>query len=144
MVGAARRKELAAGLPGVFATSTREAALRLASEMAEKRREKGHSKVADHLEEHIEEYLSCLAFLESHWRGIRTTNDLERFNQERKRRAGVVRIFPNREACLHLVTALAVEQSEEWVTGRRYLGVRKLEESRREERGMEEVVSMER
>jgi transposase-like protein len=27
----------------------------------------------------------------------------------------VVRIFPNREACLRLVTALAVEQSEEWI-----------------------------
>ncbi len=33
-----------------------------------------------------------------------------------KRRTRVVRIFPNREACLRLVTALAVEQSEEWVT----------------------------
>jgi transposase-like protein len=35
----------------------------------------------------------------------------------------VVRIFPNREACLRLVTALAVEQSEEWLTGRRYLSM---------------------
>jgi transposase-like protein len=30
-----------------------------------------------------------------------------------------VRIFPNREACLRMVTALVVEHSEEWVTGRR-------------------------
>ena len=40
----------------------------------------------------------------------------------------VVRIFPNREACLRLVTALAIEHSEEWVTGRRYLDMRELEE----------------
>ena len=58
---------------------------------------------------------------EKHRRRIRTTNGLERFNQELKRRTRVVRIFPNREACLRLVTALCVEQSEEWLSGRRYL-----------------------
>jgi putative transposase len=42
----------------------------------------------------------------------------------------VVRIFPNRQACLGLVTALCVEQTEEWVTGRRYLDMRELEERR--------------
>ena len=46
---------------------------------------------------------------------VRTTNGLERFNQELKRRTRVVRIFPNRAALLRLVTALAMEQSEEWV-----------------------------
>jgi transposase-like protein len=57
----------------------------------------------------------------------------------------VVRIFPNREACLRLVTALAVEQSEEWVTGRRYLDMEKLlEEHRLQERGGEEVALMKR
>ena len=75
----------------------------------------------------------------------RTTNGLERFNQELKRRTNVVRIFPNGEACLRLVTALAVEQSEEWLTGRRYLGMEELREHRRpEEREAEEVMSMER
>ncbi len=52
----------------------------------------------------------------------------ERFNQEIKRRTRVVRIFPNRESCLRLVTALAIEQSEEWVTRRRYLEMREIEE----------------
>jgi putative transposase len=57
----------------------------------------------------------------------------------------VVRIFPNREACLRLVTALAVEQSEEWVTGRRYLDMRELEEHRQEgEREAERVMLMKR
>jgi transposase-like protein len=36
--------------------------------------------------EHIEECLTCLAFPEAHRRRIRTTNGLERFNQEIKRR----------------------------------------------------------
>jgi transposase-like protein len=100
--------------------------------------------VADHLEEHVEECLSCLAFPESHRKRIRTTNGLERLNQEIKRRTKVVRIFPNREACLRLVTALAVEQSEEWVTGRRYLDMDKLEEQRSQERRGEEVTLMKR
>ena len=44
----------------------------------------------------------------------------------------MVRIFPNRESCLRLVAALAVEQSEEWITGRRYLDMGDLEEYRPE------------
>ena len=98
-----------------------------------------------HREEHIEECLACLAFPESHRRRIRTTNGLERLNQEIKCRTRVVRIFPNREACLRLVTALAIEHSEEWVTGRRYLDMRELEEYRQqEEREVEGVMCMER
>jgi putative transposase len=46
---------------------------------------------------------------------------MERLNEEIKRRTRVVRIFPNPAACLRLVTALCVEQSEEWVSERRNL-----------------------
>jgi putative transposase len=146
MVGATRRKELAADLRGIFAAPDRRSALGLASSVTEKWRQKGYPKVAEHIEEHIEECLTCLAFPESHRRRIRTTNGQERLNQEIKRRTRVVRIFPNRRACLRLVTALAVEQSEEWVTGRRYLDMRDLEEQRREEgrRVAEEVALIKR
>jgi putative transposase len=85
MVGHDRRKELAEGLRGVFAAPSREVALRLTSELAE-RWCRSHPKVAEYLEEHIEECLSCLAFPDSHRRRIRTTNGLERLNQEIKRR----------------------------------------------------------
>jgi transposase-like protein len=144
MVGAKKRKELAADLRAIFAAPAREQALRSASSVAEKWREKGHPKVAEHIEEHVEECLSCLTFPESHRRRIRTTNGPERLNQEIKRRTRVVRIFPNREACLRLVTALAVEQSEEWVTGRRYLDMQELEDHRHEEREAQGVMLMER
>jgi putative transposase len=130
MVGASKRKELGADLRAIFAAPNIEQALRIASSVANKWRGKGHEKVSEHIEEHIEECLSCLAFPESHRRRIRTTNGLERLNQEIKRRTRVVRIFPNREACLRLVSALAVEQSEEWVTGRRYLDMEELREHR--------------
>jgi putative transposase len=143
MVGFGERKELAEGLRGVFAATSKGLALRAAEELADRWR-RSHPKVAEHLEEHIEECLSCLAFPEAHRRRIRTTNGLERFNQEIKRRTRVVRIFPNREACLRLITALAVEQSEEWVTGRRYLDMEQLKERRSEERAREEVILTQR
>jgi transposase-like protein len=144
MVSYASRKELAADLRAIFAAPAREQALQIASSVAEKWRKKGNEKVAEHVEEHLEECLTCLASPESHHRRIRTTNGLERLNQEIKRRTRVVRIFPNREACLRLVTAMAVEPSEEWVTGRCYLDMRELEEHRREEWEAEGVAFMER
>ncbi len=145
MVGANKRKELAADLRAIFAAPAREQALGIASAVADRWRGKGYEKIACHLEEHIEECLECLAFPESHRRRIRTTNGLERFNQELKRRTRVVRIFPNRESCLRLVTALAVEQSEEWLTGRRYLDMEELREHRRsEERETSGMMLMER
>jgi putative transposase len=145
MVGAKKRKELASDLRAIFAAPERDQAMHVASWVAQKWRGKGNEKVADHLEEHIEGCLACLAFPESHRRRIRTTNGLERFNQEIRRRTRVVRIFPNREACLRLVTALAVEQSEEWVTGRRYLDMEELREHRRtQKREAQEAMLMER
>ena len=144
MVSFAKRKELGANLRGFFAAPDREQALRIASSVAEKWHKKSHEKVACHLEEHIEECLTCLAFPDSHRRRIRTTNGLERFNQEIKRRTRVVRIFPNRASCLRLVTALAVEQSEEWMTGRRYLDMGELEEYRQAQQQTKEVTLLER
>ena len=141
MVSYASRKELGADLRAIFAAPAREQAFQTAASLAEKWRKKGNEKVAEHIEEHLEECLSCLAFPESHRRRIRTTNGLERLNQEIKRRTRVVRIFPNRGACLRLVSALAVEQSEEWLTGRRYLDISELEEQRYAKRESEAMVT---
>ena len=87
--------------------------------------------MAAKLEEEIEDCLACYAFPATHRSRIRATNCLERLNQELKRRTRVVRIFPNREAVKRLVTALVMEQSEEWVSGRRYLNMVPFWEERR-------------
>ncbi len=120
LIGATKRQDLAAGLRAVFAATTREQALANARQLAEVWHAT-HPKVARALEEEIEPCLACLAFPLAHQPRLRTTNGLERLNQEIKRRTRVVRIFPNRAACLRLVTALCLEQSEEWLSGRRYL-----------------------
>jgi putative transposase len=120
LVGARRRGEVAANLREIFAATTREQALTTAAVVAA-RWESSHPAVARLLEEGIEDCLACLAFPLAQRPRIRTTNGLERLNEEIKRRTRVVRIFPNTDACLRLVTALCVEQSEEWLCGRRYL-----------------------
>jgi len=121
-VAATKRANLAAGLREVFAAPTWSQAQAVASRLAEQWRT-SHPRVAEQLEEDLEDCLNCLAFPAAQQVRIRTTNGLERLSQEIKRRTRVVRIFPNREACLRLVTALAAEQSDEWVSGRRYLDV---------------------
>ncbi len=77
-------------------------------------------KVARLLEEHGEEILGVYALPEAHRKRMRTTNMLERQNQELKRRTRVVRIFPHEQSLLRLVAALLMETSQEWM-GRIYL-----------------------
>lgn len=76
--------------------------------------------VAEWIEETIDEALNVLAIRQDHRKKIRSTNMLERFNEEIRRRTRVVRIFPNRESCARLITAICVETSESW-EGRCYL-----------------------
>jgi transposase-like protein len=79
-----------------------------------------YPKVAELLDEHGEEMLAVYQLPQPHRQRMRSTNMLERLNQELKRRTRVVRIFPDDRSCLRLVTAMAIEQSEEWQE-RRYL-----------------------
>ena len=58
-----------------------------------------------------------------HRKRLRTTNVLERVNREIKRRTRVSTLFPNEASCLRLVTAVVMEISEEWETGRIYLTI---------------------
>jgi putative transposase len=72
-------------------------------------------KTARLLEEHGEEILGVYSLPEAHRKRIRTTNMLERQNQELKRRTRVVRVFPNGPSCLRLVLALLIETSQQWM-----------------------------
>jgi putative transposase len=126
-VGAKHRARLAEDLRAIFAASEAIQAQAAARTCAERWRS-SHPHVATALEEDLEDCLACYAVPPAHRVRVRTTNGLERLNQELKRRTRVVRIFPNRAALLRLVTALAMEHSEEWVSGRRYLDMDLLEE----------------
>lgn len=75
-----------------------------------------------------DDVLAFMAFPESHWRRIYSTNVLERLNKEVKRRIRVVEIFPNNEAVIRLVGALLVEADEEWQVQRRYFSQESMRE----------------
>jgi transposase-like protein len=80
----------------------------------------GYGPVAEWLETAGAEALAVYALPPEHRVRLRSTNLLERWHEEVKRRTRVVRIFPNGASCLRLVTALAMETSEQWQE-RRYL-----------------------
>ena len=116
----AMRREVAADVRMVFNAPSRVLAESYLQQVIEKYSQSA-ARLADWLERNILEGLSFFEFPEEHWRRIRTTNGLERVSQEIKRRTRVVRIFPNRGSCERLVSAILMEISEEWETGRVYL-----------------------
>lgn len=65
--------------------------------------------------------LSVFALPAEHRRRLRTSNMLERLNEEIKRRTRVAGLFPNEASALRLVSALLMEISEDWETNRKYL-----------------------
>jgi putative transposase len=85
------------------------------------------------VEENIEETLTYYRLPLSHHKHMKSTNMLERLNQEIKRRTHVVRIFPNPASCLRLVRALAVETHEEWLESPRYLNMEDLREHKKQQ-----------
>ena len=87
-----------------------------------------YPKLVTWVEENIEETLTFYRLPLQHHKHLKSTNMLERLNEEIKRRTHVVRIFPNTEACLRLVRALAVETHENWLEAHRYLNMNDLKE----------------
>jgi transposase-like protein len=76
------------------------------------------SKLSAWMEDSSPEGLTVYSFPKEQWRRLRTTNGLERISHEIKRRTRVVRIFPDQAACLRLVSAIFMEISAEWETGK--------------------------
>ena len=77
-------------------------------------------KLADWMEANIPEGFTVFSFPREHQRRLRTSNYLERLSQEIKRRTRVVRIFPNEQSCLRLISAILMEVSEDWEYGKLY------------------------
>jgi transposase-like protein len=102
-------------MKAVTEAPTREAA-KAALAVAVAELEKKAPKVARLLEENGEEILGVYALPEAHQKRMRTTNMLERQNQELKRRTRVIRVFPHEQSLLRLIAALLMETNQEWVS----------------------------
>ncbi|WP_211264209.1 transposase, partial [Hydrogenibacillus schlegelii] len=75
------------------------------------------------LEEGFDDVTAVLVLPDRYRRRLRTTNGVERLNEEIRRRERVIRIFPNRESVIRLLGALLMEIDETWTTGHRYLNM---------------------
>ena len=85
--------------------------------------EQRYPKLTDWVEAHIGETLNFYSLPRQHHKHLKSTNMLERLNEEIKRRTRVVRIFPNPASCLRLVRALCAETHEGWLEDHRYLNM---------------------
>jgi putative transposase len=90
-----------------------------------------YPKLCEWVEENIGETLTFYQLPLQHHKHLKSTNMLERFNEEIKRRTRVVRIFPNEASCLRLIRALAVETHEDWLEANRYLNMELLREHKK-------------
>jgi transposase-like protein len=73
------------------------------------------------LEVGFDDSTAVLALPEPYRRRLRTSNAMERLNEEVRRRERVIRIFPNRASALRLLGAVLMERHEQWTTGHCYL-----------------------
>ncbi|MCH7227724.1 IS256 family transposase, partial [Haloferula sp. A504] len=118
----AMRKQVAADIRSIFNCPDRARAEERLAELVEKHR-KTASKLADWMETNIPEGLTVFQAPEPHRRRLRTSNMSENLNLQIKRRTRVAGLFPNEASVLRLVTAILMETSEEWETGRAYLSL---------------------
>lgn len=114
------RREVAEDIRSIFNAPDRETAETFLKKAVEKYAILA-PKLADWMEVNIPEGFTVFLFPRDHQRRLRTSNFLERLSQEIKRRTRVVRVFPNEQSCLRLISAILMEIGEEWEYGRLYL-----------------------
>lgn len=117
---AAMRKEVADDIRTIFRSLDQEEAERRLAGAVEKYR-KAAPKLSDWLEKSCPECFGVFALKPSLRLKLRSTNSIERFNKELKKRTRVAGLFPNAESLERLSTAVLMEISEEWETSKKYL-----------------------
>ncbi len=73
-------------------------------------------QLADWMEETVEDCLVCYALPAEQRKQMRTTNCLERVDQEVRRRLRPMRVLSNRQSLRRIVAAVLVDQDEKWVS----------------------------
>jgi len=117
----AMRAPVAADIRAIFTAPDLEEAEHLLEKFL-KKYTKSAPNLVNWAEDALPEGFAVFSFPSSHRRRLRTTNLLERLNEEIRRRTRVARLFPNEASCLRLVTAIVMEVAEDWQTAdKRYL-----------------------
>jgi putative transposase len=96
---------LKARLRTVFEANDTETARKLAKGIHEEYADKA-ARAVETLDQGVEDAIAVLALPEYYRRKLRTTNSVERLNEEIRRRERVIRIFPNPESAVRLIGAV--------------------------------------
>jgi len=105
-------------LQNLFAATSKEEAIDRLKPLKDFLSQNKKPGIIQWLEENIEDALAVYSLPEKHRTKMKSTNMVERLNEELKRRSRVVRIFPNEQSCLRLLTAVCQEISDKWDGGR--------------------------
>jgi transposase-like protein len=116
------RGEVARTIREIFTAPNREEAQRLLDKAVDKY-QKSASKLAAWMQENLPEGFTVFSLPAKLRRRLRTTNMMEWVNKEIRRRTRVAGLFPNEKSLLRLVSAILVEISEDWETGKRYVSL---------------------
>ena len=114
-------QELDKRLNLIFSQITKEDSRREGMKQVNYLADEGYEDLADYLEEALEEIIVYKGFDEKHWKRIKTTNKVERLNQEIKRRTKIIRIFENTDSVKRSVGYILKEMDEKWMCGKEYL-----------------------
>ena len=119
----ADQKSVAADIRDVFQSQSLEKAKQRLNETVVKY-QKSSPKLSSWIEENIQEGLTVFSQPQEVWLRLRTSNSIERLNQEIARRTKTISVFPNESSLLRLATAVLIEKSDEWESGRVYLNIK--------------------
>jgi len=117
------REEVAQDIRTVLTAPKLEEAERLL-EITVKKYDTKAPRLAAWMEDNLPEGFTVFSLPTAHRRRLRSTNMLERLNREIKRRTRVATLFPNESSLLRLVSAILMEVSEEWESGKTYLNIK--------------------
>ena len=123
-----RMKDVSEDMDRIFNASNSRDARAIIEEVMDKY-EKDISDVTDMLDEAKEDILAIYILPRKYWKRFRTTNMIERLNEEIRRREKVVRIFPDDASVMRLIGSLLLEKDEEWSSGRMYLDMKQYREN---------------
>jgi putative transposase len=91
------------------------------NKILEKHSEK-YNKMCECLDQGFEDSFQYTSSNSTRYNRLKSTNLLERLNQEIRRREKVVRIFPNVESAERLIGSMLIDIDEDWITStRRYI-----------------------
>lgn len=117
-----QREEIGQAIRSLFANPDRAAAEQRLKQLVAHYAQRA-PKLATWMEENLPQGFTVFALPVAHQKRLRTSNAMERVNQEIKRRTRVARLFPNEASLLRLGTALLAEISEDWESGKIYLNM---------------------